>query len=183
MKRSPTELLLLNLFNFFLTTVNTDLPKQHSSFKIFQFLFPIDPGPVYKKQVKKIGRDKFNDLLRSVMRSGYLKQLQGKDRGRVAITPKGWKRLLKAGPVNLGFKALKNNDRVMIVFDIPESRRNIRDVFRKDLKLLGFRQFQKSVWISAYDVLNVTRDLIDAYGFGGEVWSGMVSSFYFGENR
>ncbi|KKQ67959.1 MAG: PaaX domain protein [Parcubacteria group bacterium GW2011_GWC2_39_11] len=38
----------------------------------------------------------------------------------------------------------------VIIFDIPENRRIKRDLFRSKLKGMGFRQFQKSVWIYPY---------------------------------
>lgn len=35
----------------------------------------------------------------------------------------------------------------LIVFDVPESKRNIRDYFRSLLKRLGFAEFQRSMWL------------------------------------
>ncbi|MBI2039890.1 CRISPR-associated endonuclease Cas2 [Candidatus Microgenomates bacterium] len=44
----------------------------------------------------------------------------------------------------------------IVVFDIPEQKRIIRNLFRRNLKKWGFKRLQKSVWISKknyYDVL------------------------------
>lgn len=36
----------------------------------------------------------------------------------------------------------------VVIFDIPEQKRLIRDLFRRNLKKWGFKHLQKSVWIS-----------------------------------
>jgi hypothetical protein len=38
----------------------------------------------------------------------------------------------------------------LIVFDVPESKRAIRDYFRSLLKRLGFAEFQRSMWLSPH---------------------------------
>lgn len=40
----------------------------------------------------------------------------------------------------------------IVVFDIPEQKRLVRDLFRRNLKKWGFKPMQKSVWISKRDV-------------------------------
>lgn len=39
----------------------------------------------------------------------------------------------------------------VLIFDIPEYRRNTRDTLRRTLKSIGFTQLQQSVWIYPYD--------------------------------
>lgn len=41
----------------------------------------------------------------------------------------------------------------VVVFDIPEKYRDVRDDFRRLLKKLGFALWQRSVWISPFDVV------------------------------
>jgi len=38
----------------------------------------------------------------------------------------------------------------LVMFDIPESQKRLRETFRQKMKALGFHQFQKSVWIHPY---------------------------------
>lgn len=40
----------------------------------------------------------------------------------------------------------------IVIFDIPEQKRLVRDLFRRNLKKWGFKYLQKSVWISKRDV-------------------------------
>lgn len=57
------------------------------------------------------------------------------------------------GELTSGFEA-KNWDGKwrIVIFDIPESKRLVRDLFRRNLKKWGFRHLQKSVWVSKRDV-------------------------------
>lgn len=52
----------------------------------------------------------------------------------------------------------------VVVFDIPEDMRKVRNVFRARLKLWGFIPWQKSVWVSKKDVLIVLRKYISEIG-------------------
>lgn len=51
----------------------------------------------------------------------------------------------------------------IVIFDIPEQKRIIRNMFRRNLKKWGFKNLQKSVWISKRDVFeklsNYVKDL------------------------
>jgi DNA-binding transcriptional regulator PaaX len=49
---------------------------------------------------------------------------------------------------------LKKKDGVwkIVVFDIPESKRYIRNVLRSKLQSLGFKKWQNSIWISPYEL-------------------------------
>ncbi len=55
------------------------------------------------------------------------------------------KQLLSAKPRTDGLKTL-------VIFDIPESKRMIRDQFRYLLKTTCFKKLQQSVWLSQKDV-------------------------------
>ena len=50
----------------------------------------------------------------------------------------------------------------IVLFDIPETQRKLRDAFRGHLKRLGFYEFQKSVFIHPYEC-NAELDFIIEY--------------------
>lgn len=52
----------------------------------------------------------------------------------------------------------------VVIFDIPEEMKKVRDVFRGRLKLWGFIPWQKSVWISKRPVTKVLRSYIKEVG-------------------
>lgn len=48
-------------------------------------------------------------------------------------------------------KKMRGTSELMVIFDIPETMRHQRRQFRTYLAELGFRQTQRSVWLSDYD--------------------------------
>ena len=51
-------------------------------------------------------------------------------------------------------KKIKKWDSIwrIIIFDVPESKRRDRDFLRRELKWMGFKELQHSVWITPYDI-------------------------------
>ena len=49
----------------------------------------------------------------------------------------------------------------IVVFDIPEQKRAIRNLFRRNLKKWGFKQLQKSVWVSKHNVYGKLLTYVD----------------------
>lgn len=62
----------------------------------------------------------------------------------------------------------------IVVFDIPESKRVVRDILRNRLKLWGFTLWQKSVWASKKNLTNKLRSLIKDLGI--EDWVLIIES-------
>lgn len=52
----------------------------------------------------------------------------------------------------------------IVIWDIPEKRRAVRDLLRFKLKQLGFTRWQKSVWVSKKNCTKVLRDFIRQVG-------------------
>lgn len=48
----------------------------------------------------------------------------------------------------------------IMLFDIPEKKRRHRDGLRMMLKAIGFKEFQKSVWIYPYQVPNFLKEIL-----------------------
>ncbi|NQU83271.1 MAG: CRISPR-associated endonuclease Cas2, partial [Parcubacteria group bacterium] len=75
----------------------------------------------------------------------------------LCLTEKGKKAALR-------YQVLKCNNLTqnycIIIFDIPESEKNIRTFFRKFLKEADFVQLQKSVWVTQKDVGDYLIELI-----------------------
>lgn len=88
--------------------------------------------------------------LKSLSKCGFLKETKKVD-GTIEITlnEKG-RRLAEFYKIDdLKIKRPKKWDGnwIIVIFDIPERRRGIRDAIRTHLKNLGFFEFQKSVFI------------------------------------
>lgn len=62
----------------------------------------------------------------------------------------------------------------IVIWDIPENKRKIRDLFRRRLKDWGFKQWQNSVWVSKKNATLKLRALILELGIEG--WVAVVES-------
>ena len=62
----------------------------------------------------------------------------------------------------------------IVIFDIPENKKVIRNLFRRNLKKWGFKKWQQSVWISKMDVTQKVKDLIDGVGISS--WVAIIES-------
>ncbi|MDE2001824.1 MAG: CRISPR-associated endonuclease Cas2 [Patescibacteria group bacterium] len=52
----------------------------------------------------------------------------------------------------------------LVMFDIPKSKKNIRNPFRFHLKKMGFYQYQKSVFVHPFPCKDEIEFLIEMYG-------------------
>ena len=122
----------------------------------------------YERHLKKSNLSK---IIKGLREKGYI---DTKKHGRnliLKLTDKG-----KAEAVVN--KILENEDwdgvwRI-VIFDIPEDMKKVRDIFRSRLKLWGFKPWQKSVWISKKALTSVLRAYIKEVGVGG--WVKVVES-------
>lgn len=140
--------------------------KWHGIKDPFEMIWPdfYKVKDVYWEQYKdKKKRERFADMIRNLRNRGYLNIKDTKNRKAVMITSKGLKRIF-----NIKMKIEYKNRRPdkkwqMVLFDIPEQRKKERDLFRKQLKYLGYQRLQKSIWVCPYDVLKPTQQLIKNY--------------------
>lgn len=48
----------------------------------------------------------------------------------------------------------------MIIFDVPEKKRKYRDYLRQMLKTLGFKELQKSTWVTPHPIPDFLKELL-----------------------
>jgi phenylacetic acid degradation operon negative regulatory protein len=48
----------------------------------------------------------------------------------------------------------------IILFDIPENKRRHRDYLRNTIKFIGFKELQKSVWVSPYPLPSFLKEIL-----------------------
>lgn len=58
----------------------------------------------------------------------------------------------------------------IVTFDIPEQQKKLRESLRRTLKNSGFKQLQRSVWISPFDVLDDVEKLVDDHDLHECMW-------------
>lgn len=108
-----------------------------------------------------IGADRyeFYQGIKRLRDQGFVKQIKDIDQHKVILelTEKG-KYYLKIE--NALSKKEWDGKWRLIVFDIPESKRRLRNTLRQKLKEWGFIYWQKSLWASKKDIAGPLRDFI-----------------------
>lgn len=122
----------------------------------------------YERNLKKSNLSK---IIKSLRINGYLNTEKDGRKLILKLTQKGKNEAL----IN---KILFSEDwdgiwRV-VIFDIPEQKKKVRDIFRARLKLWGFKPWQKSVWISKKPITKPLRDYIREVGI--ESWVKVLES-------
>ena len=118
----------------------------------------------YFEELKK--KNKLYPTFYNLKRSGYLSEAK---KGEYILTGKAKEKIdkLKFKKINK-LNKFRDNKMLLVLFDIPETRKRDRDQFRRVLKELDFIQLQKSIWLtnkdSVKEVVNVIKSLkIDNY--------------------
>jgi len=116
----------------------------------------MSPSYSLRKYYRKYHSGEFSKAIYNLKEHGYLEEIEIKGEKWLRVTPKGRLKLIK--------KKLRGEwDGFwrIIAFDIPETRKKTRDVFREKLSLLNCRAIQKSVWITPNDITIELEELID----------------------
>lgn len=103
-------------------------------------------------------------------RKRLLRAIRDLERQKLIATRKTGQRLLlaltDAGRTSLLKKQIQraprctSNECVVVIFDIPETERHARSLFRRFLKECNFQQLQRSVWMCSRSVLPQIRQFI-----------------------
>jgi predicted transcriptional regulator len=112
-----------------------------------------------------LGKKSQNTLKTSLTRLRKKGLIRRTKRGTFGITPEGKREgLLAYITAEALLKRPKPDDWDggwrFIFFDIPESKRRYRDFLREVLKLIGFHELQKSVWVYPHQVPSYLKDLL-----------------------
>lgn len=126
-------------------------------------------GKAYARATRQFTEIKEGSTLQNLgtlKKKGYITYSRGKS--DVEITVKGKKRLQRALPI---YERRRKWDGklYLITYDIPESKRIVRNMFREQLKKLGCGMLQASVWITPYDPREVLRNFVRSNRLEGEV--------------
>ena len=81
-----------------------------------------------------------------------------------SLTLKGELKVLDAQVRLEKKKKLFSGDWILVFYDIPETMRRTRNIFRSKLIILGFEQLQKSVWACPFEVNDHLSKIINELG-------------------
>ncbi|MEK7664191.1 MAG: hypothetical protein AAB340_02005 [Patescibacteria group bacterium] len=170
MKLPITDQFLWDVYNF----LEESGEAAHFIFRRRRTLYDVLQGPrnpIIGKYIKDKNRQSFSQLIYHLKKNNYIKVKNLKGNKAFILTERGIDKALK-----VKFK-LDNENRpkrkdgkwIMLIFDVPEKYRKSRDLLRSILYNLGYKLFQKSVWVSPYDVSEKTEALLQKYSLDGFV--------------
>jgi DNA-binding transcriptional regulator PaaX len=97
---------------------------------------------------------------------------EGNSRERIKITNRGRARLLDHHLKTQAIRKPKRWDKKwrLVMYDIPENRKSVRDTLRKRLKDMGFLEFQKSTFVHPYPCYDEVNFVINYYSIEDHVY-------------
>lgn len=160
MKLPITDKFLFDLYNF---TEGAD--------EIFDLFGPLtmkevcysDLYRLKKKYARERTKKQFSRLVYYLKRKGYIKIKNLEQKKGIMLTRKGAEKVLKIRLKSTERKLRKDGKWQMIIFDIPEEKRHLRDLLRENLYILEYKMLQQSVWVCPYDVLKETEGILRRY--------------------
>ena len=126
----------------------------------------------YKKEKRKYHREYYlKKTIAKMKENGLIEFQQRSSKSFVRLTEKGRRELLKYQLRETIIEKPKKWDKKwrIIIFDIKEKRRGIRDGLRKELVNLGFLHLQNSVWVYPYDCEEIIIMLKSSFYLGKDV--------------
>lgn len=109
-----------------------------------------DVLPKHKSLYEVLYKDERRKIYHAIIRlksAGYIVEQEQGGEKIFSLTEKGKIKLISVANTD---KSWDGHWR-FVIFDIPFKKRDRRDFFRRKIKELGFKQYQKSVWISPHD--------------------------------
>lgn len=120
-------------------------------------LFPGLPTGLIKtyKAFKKFNKKDLGRIIKRLEKQEMVSFIEAGSKTKIELTQKGKNRLLEYDFENIEIKNKRIDGKFrLVIFDIPETKKNARDVFRRKLLQLGFVKLQQSVFVSAYPCKN-----------------------------
>jgi len=130
---------------------------------------------------EKYKRHNFNHLVWRNIKTGYIEKIEKRGEIYIRLTSQGNKKIVRDFP----FLALQNKrwdkEWRVVIFDIEEKSKQIRERFRNKLRELGLGMLQESVFISPYDISKDFTEFIDAQDLNESTYLLEVSSIAVGD--
>lgn len=137
MKRSVTRLVLEKISEAGELAFDAFFPPQYSYTRFSRHLFGLDTYP-------KVNPRTISALLSRLKNQGLIARRGRPGNFSWTITKKG---VVRVGTMRASEVPAKDGITRLVIFDIPERERKVRDTIRTELLMYNFRKLQKSVWI------------------------------------
>ena len=105
---------------------------------------------LYNSFDPSIGKIPIQKTLSNLVSKGVLEKKN--DKGYYKLTSVGWQKVGEVLPLRKVQQSKWDGLWRVVIYDVPEEKRSERDFLRWRLKELGFRLWQKSTWITPFNV-------------------------------
>ncbi len=102
------------------------------------------------REWKKYKRGDIGRIIKRFQKSELIAVREQNGQTVIEISEKGKAKLLKYDFDNLTLKKKRDGKSRVVIFDIPNTKKASRDIFRRKIEGLGFIKLQESVFVSAY---------------------------------
>lgn len=123
------------------------------------------------------------DTVYNSLKTGDIEKVIKNGEVYLRITGQGKDRLRRDFPISHWQEEEWDEKWRVVIFDIPEKKKRVRDRLREKLRELGFGMIQESVWISPYDVAKDIRDFLVAQGLGNNAYVLVCEDLYAGNEK
>ncbi len=131
----------------------------------------------------KYKRHNYSRLVRERIKTGEIEKVIKKDEVYLRLTSAGKEKVVRDFPlISLQNKEWDGKWRV-VIFDIAEASKSLRDRVRNKLKELGFGMLQESVWVTPHDVAKDFREFLEEKNLGEMVFVLEVGEILAGDEK
>ena len=163
MRLPITDQFLWMVYNFFEKTGEILEPPEIFKLKTMREAIYPQSADFWRNLEKKRSKRQFAQFVHYLKKKGYIKIAALKEKKGILLTPRGREKILKVKIELKNKRKRKDGKWIMLMYDIPERRKKERFLLRAILKNLGYQQFQKSIWVCPYDVLEESKEATRIY--------------------
>lgn len=131
---------------------------------------------------KRYKKHNFIQMVGRSLKTGDIEKFIKNGKIYLRLTSSGKEKIHREFPIsNLTQKW--NKKWIVVIFDIPEKARKMRDKLRIKVQSIGFGMLQESVWISPLPIGQDIKEMIEAIGLRDNVFVMEVSGLIFGNPK
>ncbi|MBL7159778.1 hypothetical protein ISS85_04835 [Candidatus Microgenomates bacterium] len=138
---------------------------------------------VYRWVPPRFRKRNVKESVKRSLKTGYIEKIFKNDQPYFRLTGKGKKKLTRDFPL-LSFQKKKWDRKWrLVLFDIQETSRKVRDQLRRKLRELDFARFQQSVYITPHDFAEDMRDFLENHRLTENVCIVVTKELLTGDER
>lgn len=128
-----------------------------------------------------VRRNFYQAIWRS-LKTGDIEKIVKNNKQYLVLTASGKEKIRREFPLS-GFSKKWNKKWVVLIFDIEEKSRKLRNRLRSKLKNIGFGMLQQSVWITPLPIIGELKDFVESNNLNDYVFVLEVAGVILGEPK